>query len=79
MVGARAPGYRCIIFEGEKEHPLISEELMMPILGMVRAKNFDDAVEKCLWLEHSNKHSAHIHSVFYKILRRLWVGLVQSV
>ena len=53
---------RCIIFEGEKEHPLIAEELMMPILGIVRAKDFDDAVEKAVWLEHGNRHSAHIHS-----------------
>ena len=53
---------RCIVFEGEKEHPLIAEELMMPILGMVRAENFDDAVEKAVWLEHGNRHSAHIHS-----------------
>lgn len=53
---------RCIIFEGQKDHALISEELMMPILGIVRAKNFEDAVEKALWLENGNKHSAHIHS-----------------
>ena len=63
MIGVDAPeGTRCIIFEGEKEHPLISEELMMPILGVVRAKNVDDAIEKCVWLEHGNRHSAHIHS-----------------
>lgn len=53
---------RCIIFEGEKEHPLITEELMMPILGIVRAKDFEEAVEKAVWLEHGNRHSAHIHS-----------------
>ena len=53
---------RCIIFEGPKEHPLIAEELMMPILGIVRAKDFEDAVEKAVWLEHGNRHSAHIHS-----------------
>ncbi|MDY3920320.1 MAG: aldehyde dehydrogenase, partial [Candidatus Limivivens sp.] len=29
---------RCIIFEGEKTHPLIWTELMMPILGIVRVK-----------------------------------------
>ena len=63
MIGVDAPeGTRCIIFEGEKEHPLISEELMMPILGIVRSKNVDDAIEKCVWLEHGNRHSAHIHS-----------------
>ncbi len=63
MIGINVPdNIRCIVFEGEKEHPLIDEELMMPILGMVRAKNFDDGVEKAVWLEHGNRHSAHIHS-----------------
>ena len=63
MIGVSVPdNIRCIVFEGEKEHPLISEELMMPILGVVRAKDFDDAVNKAVWLEHGNRHSAHIHS-----------------
>lgn len=63
MIGIDVPdNIRCIVFEGEKEHPLISEELMMPVLGMVRAKDFEDAVEKAVWLEHGNRHSAHIHS-----------------
>ncbi len=63
MIGVNVPdNIRCIVFEGEKEHPLIAEELMMPILGMVRAKDIDDAIEKAVWLEHGNRHSAHIHS-----------------
>ena len=63
MIGVTVPAnIRCIIFEGPKEHPLISEELMMPILGIVRAKDFEDAVEQAVWLEHGNRHSAHIHS-----------------
>ncbi|MBO6137158.1 MAG: aldehyde dehydrogenase EutE [Lachnospiraceae bacterium] len=63
MIGTEVPdNIRCITFEGEKEHPLISTELMMPILGVVRARDFDDAVEKAVWLEHGNRHSAHIHS-----------------
>lgn len=63
MIGVYVPdNIRCITFEGPKEHPLIAEELMMPILGVVRAKDFDDAVEQAVWLEHGNRHSAHIHS-----------------
>lgn len=63
MIGVNVPdNIRCIIFEGPKEHPLIAEELMMPILGIVRAKDFEDAVEQSVWLEHGNRHSAHIHS-----------------
>lgn len=63
MIGITVPdNIRCITFEGPKEHPLIAGELMMPILGVVRAKDFDDAVEQAVWLEHGNRHSAHIHS-----------------
>ncbi|MDD3340199.1 MAG: aldehyde dehydrogenase EutE [Lachnospiraceae bacterium] len=63
MIGVTVPdNIRCITFEGEMEHPLIATELMMPILGIVRAKDFEDAVEKAVWLEHGNRHSAHIHS-----------------
>lgn len=63
MVGVHVgPEIRCIVFEGEKEHPLIAEELMMPILGMVRVKSFEEGVETAVWLEHGNRHSAHIHS-----------------
>lgn len=63
MIGVSVPdNIRCITFEGPKEPPLIATELMMPILGVVRAKDFDDAVEQAVWLEHGNRHSAHIHS-----------------
>ena len=57
----RDPEIRCIVFEGTERHPLIAEELMMPILGMVRVKSFPK-VETAVWLEHGNRHSAHIHS-----------------
>ena len=63
MVGVEVPSnIRCIIFEGPKEHPLITEELMMPILGVVRVKDFEEGVETAVWLDHGNRHSAHIHS-----------------
>lgn len=53
---------RCIIFEGEKTHPLIWTELMMPILGIVRVKNVDEGIQVAVELEHGNRHSAHMHS-----------------
>ncbi len=63
MIGVSVPdNIRCIIFKGPKEHPLIEEELMMPILGIVPVKDFEEGVEAALWLEHGNRHSAHIHS-----------------
>ncbi|MDO4285734.1 MAG: aldehyde dehydrogenase EutE [Eubacteriales bacterium] len=64
MIGVDVPdNIRCIVFEGPKEHPLIAEELMMPILGVVRVKDFEEGLETAVWLEHGNRHSAHIHSM----------------
>lgn len=63
MIGVDVPdNIRCITFFGKKEHPLITEELMMPILGIVRVKDFAEGLETAKWLEHGNRHSAHIHS-----------------
>lgn len=62
---------RCIIFKGPKDHPLIAEELMMPILGIVEVEDFDEAVEVAKLLEHGNRHSAHMHSKDIEHLTRL--------
>ena len=36
--------------------------MMMPVLGIVRVKNIDEAIELACKAEHGNRHSAHIHS-----------------
>lgn len=62
-IGIDAPkSTKCIIFEGVKENILIKEELMMPILGIVRVKDVDEGIEVALELEGGNRHSAHMHS-----------------
>ncbi len=53
---------RLIICEVENSHPFVQVELMMPILGIVRVKNIDEAIELAVKAEHGNRHSAHIHS-----------------
>ncbi len=53
---------RCIIFEAPKDHMLVGEELMMPILGIVRVNNVDEGIEVAKQLEGGNRHSAHMHS-----------------
>ncbi|WP_315116351.1 aldehyde dehydrogenase EutE [uncultured Clostridium sp.] len=52
----------CLICRVPKNHPFVTEELMMPILPVVRAKNFDEALEIALQAEGGNKHTAVIHS-----------------
>ncbi len=53
---------RCAIAEVPFEHDFVQEELMMPILGIVRVKDIDEAIDKAVKAEHGNRHTAHMHS-----------------
>lgn len=56
------PDIRCAIAEVPFEHPFVQEELMMPILGIVRVKDIDEAIDLAVKAEHGNRHTAHMHS-----------------
>ena len=49
--------------ETDAEHVFVMEEQMMPMLPIVRVKNFEDAVAAAAKSEHGYKHSAIIHSL----------------
>ncbi|HTL68906.1 MAG TPA: aldehyde dehydrogenase family protein [Lacunisphaera sp.] len=49
--------------ETDREHPFVLEEQMMPMLPIVRVKDFDQAVAFARQSEHGYKHSAIIHSL----------------
>ena len=53
---------RLIICETDFNHPFVQEELMMPILPIVRVNNIDEAIDLAVKAEHGNRHTAHIHS-----------------
>lgn len=53
---------RLVICEVPEMHPFVQVEMMMPVLGIVRVKNIDEAIEMAVKAEHGNRHSAHIHS-----------------
>ncbi len=53
---------RLIICEVPNEHPFVQVEMMMPILGIVRVNDIDEAIKYAVAAEHGNRHSAHIHS-----------------
>jgi propionaldehyde dehydrogenase len=44
------------------EHPFVQNELMMPVLPVVRVKDFDDAMQKAIAVEHDFRHTAIMHS-----------------
>ncbi|WP_195237694.1 aldehyde dehydrogenase family protein [Romboutsia sp. 1001285H_161024_C4] len=53
---------KVIIMETDKNHPFVIEELMMPILPIVRVKDVDEAIELSIEVEHGNRHTAIMHS-----------------
>ena len=53
---------RVIIMEVPKDHLLVQEEMMMPILPVVRVSDVDTAIEYAHQAEHGNRHTAMMHS-----------------
>jgi propionaldehyde dehydrogenase len=53
---------RVLMFEAPADHILVVEELMMPILGVVRVNNVDEGIDLACELEHGFRHTAVMHS-----------------
>ena len=53
---------RLIIMEVNKDHHLVTEEMMMPILPIVRCNDVDEAIDYAYEAEHGNRHTAMMHS-----------------
>lgn len=53
---------RAIVVETDKDHPFVRHELMLPVLGVVRVGNFEEAVDVAVEVEGGLRHSAIIHS-----------------
>ncbi|WP_083439528.1 aldehyde dehydrogenase family protein [Acetobacterium bakii] len=56
------PSVRVIIMETSCNHIFAVEELMMPILPVVRVKNIAEGIELAVCLENGNRHTAVMHS-----------------
>lgn len=53
---------KAIIMETDRNHPFVQEELMMPILPIVRVNDVDEAIDLAVEVEHGNRHTAIMHS-----------------
>lgn len=53
---------RVIVMETNEDHPFVQEELMMPILPLVRVPDVDTAIDMAIRVEHGNRHTAMMHS-----------------
>jgi len=61
--GISAPAdTKIAFFEAEPHHPLVEEEQLMPVVPLVRVKDFEEAVRVAVEAEHGYEHTAIIHS-----------------
>lgn len=58
-----SPDTPLLFAETDASHAFVVEEQMMPMLPIVRVKNFDEAVAGAFTSEHGYKHSAILHSL----------------
>lgn len=62
-IGINAPeDTRVVTMDVPGDHPLVTTELMMPVLPIVRVENIDKAIELAVKVEHGNRHTAIMHS-----------------
>ncbi|WP_078592809.1 aldehyde dehydrogenase family protein [Evansella clarkii] len=61
-IGIEKQGVKLLICETDFDHPFVQLEQMMPVLPLVRTATFEEAVEKAVFAERGNRHTAVIHS-----------------
>jgi len=53
---------RLLVAEVDEQHPFVQHELLMPVIGMVRSRNVDEAIATAKRVEHGFGHTATMWS-----------------
>lgn len=53
---------RLIFAEVEESHPFVQNEMLMPVIGLVRVANVNEGIDVAKRCEHNFKHTAVMHS-----------------
>lgn len=70
---------RLIVVETIRQHPFVTEEILMPLVPLVRVADFEQALETALFIEQGFRHTAMIHSQSVERLNRAARTLQTSV
>lgn len=70
---------RLIVAETGRMHPFASLELLMPLVPLIKAADFEEALETALDIEQGYKHTATIHSESIEHLNRAAKKMQTSV
>ena len=62
-IGRSAPDdLRLVWAEVDEKHPFVQHEMLMPVLGLVRTRDVDEAIECARRVEHGYGHTATMWS-----------------
>ena len=79
-IGVRAPDETRIVFaDVDEQHPFVQEELLMPVLGFVRARDVPEAIAMAKRVEHGFRHTAVMHSTNIERLHAMAVAMDCSI
>lgn len=71
-IGRTAPDdLRLLWAEVDEQHPFVQHELLMPVVGLVRAKDVDDAIACAKRVEHGFGHTATMWSTNLENLSKM--------
>jgi propionaldehyde dehydrogenase len=70
---------RLVIAEVGADHPFVTTEMLMPVLGIVRVRDIDEAVDRAVRAEGNRRHSAFIHSTNVKNMTSAALALNTTV
>ena len=61
-IGVHAPTCKLVVCEVEEKHPFVQHELLMPVIGIVRAPDVSEAIAMAKRVEHGFGHTASMYS-----------------
>lgn len=71
-IGKSAPDELRLLFaELEEQHPFVQHEMLMPVIGLVRAKDVDEAIAMAKRVEHGYGHTATMWSTNIENLSKM--------
>jgi len=70
---------KLIIAEVDQNHLLVEEEMLMPVLPLVRVKDVDEAIELAVEAEHGFFHTAMMHSHNIANLHKMAVAINTTI
>ncbi|HLN64082.1 MAG TPA: aldehyde dehydrogenase family protein [Symbiobacteriaceae bacterium] len=66
-----APNTRLVICEVPPDHPFVTNEMLLPVLPVVRVPDVDTAIDRAIRAEKGHRHTASIHSNDIRNLSRM--------